>query len=137
MLLSPQPISAPSEELDATVSMLTVNVANDSEEEPTDSFDVLAARWTLGDYRLSITWKTSRQSAVGPLGSGVLTPDSNGEVSLGYLGLNLTRFEDEVQLGADLRLRGECGADEACGDLLVDRRTYSLRCLLRRASNSG
>ena len=55
-----------------------------------------------------------------PLGGGVLTADDDGDVDLvDDLGLNLSRFTDEVNLGDDLRLQGKCEEGEPCGDLLV------------------
>ena len=118
---SPMDLLEPSEDLDAIISLLTVDIETEGDEEASESFDVLAARWALGDYRLSVTWEGLSDGQLSrPLGGGVLTADSNGDVTLiDDLGLNLVRFEEVVKLGADLRMQGKCDSDEPCGDLLV------------------
>ena len=116
-LESPADILDDAEALDDVVSLLTVDVESDDTEEVSDSFEVLVARWAMGDHRLSVTWEGLADGQLQrPLGGGVLTADSSGEVLLvDDLGLNLKRFENVVELGDDL----QCESDEACGDLLV------------------
>ena len=90
-------------------------------EDVIDPFKLMVARWVVGDHRLEVTWEGLADEQLSrPLGGGVLTADDDGDVDLvDDLGLNLSRFTDEVNLGDDLRLQGKCEEGESCGDLLV------------------
>ena len=120
-LESPSDVLSSQEELDPVFSLLDVEVAGETDEDEPDSFEVIVARWALGDYRFSVTWEGLSDGQLSrPLGGGVLTANGDGEVRLvDDLGLNLKRFDEVVQLGADLRLGGACEPEEPCGDLLV------------------
>ena len=120
-LASPSDVLASDDDVDSVFSLLNVEVEGEADDAEPESFEVLVARWTLGDYRLSVTWEGLADGQLSrPLGGGVLTANGAGEVTLvDDLGLNLKRFDGVVQLGSDLRLTGECEVNEPCGDLLV------------------
>ena len=110
-LAEPGEIIAEDTDIDSVFTVFEVDPNADQDEvDPEDviaSFQLMVARWVVGDHRLEVTWEGLADGQLSrPLGGGVLTADEEGDVDLvDDLGLNLLRFTDEVNLGDDLRLR--------------------------------
>lgn len=111
------------------VTVLAIESLSESGDDETDedvaetseTFEMLAMNYAVGDLRLTLSWEGLASLQLSrPLGSGILTLNADGQADLvDDLGLNLSRFDDSVKLGSDLRVQGECLEGAPCGDLIV------------------